>query len=402
MRQVILLFWGIIVINIPLDTIKEKIREKSGLSNEEIDNRIKKKLDQLSGLISKEGAAHIVANELGVKLQEAAGPVKIKQIIAGMKNIETVGRTIKKYDIREFSTEKRSGKIAKFLIGDETGTTLIVLWNDKADLLNSFNEGDHVKLNGATARDNNGRVELHLTDMSSIEVNPQGVLITVSGQQQRPAADRKKISELTETDTNVEILGTIVQIFDLKFFKISADTGKKMKEDEPGNYTYGCVLNLFIDDGTDNIRTVLWKNQITNLLGIDEQQLLLLRENPELFEQKKTDLLGMIVKIIGRVSKNTLFNRLELVANLVFKDVNPEDELKNIKQPEKAQAKPAERPVEKPAEKVFTQAAPAKKEEVKSAPQTLQQKGRSIPEDSRSVDDDLLSLEDIEDLEDDL
>lgn len=368
------------MINIPLDTIKEKIREKSGLSDEEIDQRIKKKLDQLSGLISKEGAAHIVANELGVKLQEASGPVKIKHIISGMKNIEIVGRTIKKYEVREFNTEKRSGKVAKFLIGDETGTTLIVLWNDKADLLGTFNEGDHVKLNGAAARDNNGRIELHLTDSSTIEVNPNGVSISVSSSPQRQAAERKKIAQLTETDLNVEILGTIVQIFDLKFFKISTDTGRKIKDDEQGNYTYGCVLNLFIDDGTDNIRTVLWKNQITNLLGIDELQLMLLKDNPELFEQKKTDLLGLIVKIIGRVSKNTLFNRLELVANLVFKDVNPEDEIKNITHQEK------HLPVQK-------------KEELKSDEQQVQKKEKPALD---QMDDDLLSLEDIEDLEEDL
>jgi replication factor A1 len=379
------------VINIPFETLKEKIKEKTGLSNEEIDARVKKKLDQLSGLISKEGAAHIVANELGVKLQEAAGPVKIKNIIAGMKNIETVGRTIRKYDIREFSTEKRSGKIAKFLIGDETGTTLIVLWNDKADLLKSFNEGDHVKLNGATARENNGRVELHLTDISSIEVNPVGITLTISETQQRPVAQRKKISELLETDSNVEVLGTIVQIFDLKFFKTNLETGKRMKDDEPGNYTYGAVLNLFVDDGTDNIRTVLWKNQIINLLGIDEQQVLLMKDNPELFEQKKTDLLGMIVKIIGRVTKNTMFNRLELTANLVFRDVNPEDEMKNIKQP-KSEKKEQELQMQevksqpKAEEKKFEKPAPAPKKQT----------------DAVDLDDDLLSLEDIEDLEEDL
>lgn len=382
MLKALCLFWGIAVINIPLDTIKEKIREKSGLSNEEIDQRIKKKLDQLSGLISKEGAAHIVANELGVKLQEATGPVKIKHIVAGMKNIETVGRTIKKYDIREFNTEKRSGKIAKFLIGDETGTTLIVLWNDKADLLNSFNEGDHVKLNGATARDNNGRVELHLTDLSNLEINPAGIKINSDIQQQaRPAAQRKKISELLDSDANVEILGTIVQIFDLKFFKVNAETGKKMAEDDPGNFTYGCVLNLFIDDGTDNIRTVLWKNQIINLLGINEQELFLLKDNPELFEQKKTDLLGMIIKIIGRVSKNAMFNRLELVANVVLKDINPEEEMKSLG--EKQQEKKA------PSQKKEEQAADKKESS---------QKVKS----EESLNDDFLSLEDIEDLEEDL
>lgn len=380
------------MINIPLETIKEKIREKSGLSDEEIDQRIKKKLDQLSGLISKEGAAHIVANELGVKIQEASGPVKIKHIIAGMKNVELVCKTIRKYDIREFNTEKRAGKIAKFLVGDETGTTLIVLWNDKADLLGTFNEGDHVKLNGATARENNGRVELHLTDISTIEVNPAGVSITSEIQQQaRPAAQRKKISELLETDMNVEILGTIVQIFDLKFFKTNPETGKRMKDDEQGNFTYSCVLNIFVDDGTDNIRTVLWKNQVINLLGIGEEQLLLLRENPELFEQKKTDLLGMIIKMTGRVTKNALFNRLEFIASTVYRDVNPDEEIKNIE---------GKAPQKKEESKEVPKSAPVQKEKPKDQEYHVHSSKDDLTKED--IDDDLLSLEDIEDLEEDL
>ncbi|MGV8162998.1 MAG: OB-fold nucleic acid binding domain-containing protein [Candidatus Nanoarchaeia archaeon] len=376
------------MINIPLDTIKEKIKEKTGISNEEIDQRIKKKLDQLAGLISKEGAAHIVANELGVKLQEASGSVKIKNIIAGMKNLETIGKTLRKYDVRAFSTEKRSGKIGKFLIADETGTTLIVLWNDKADLLATFNEGDIIKIIGATARENNGRVELHVGDQSTIEINPAGVKIVTTEQQTRQAATRKKINELTEIDQSVEVLATIVQIFDLKFFKVNQDTGKKMAEDDSGNFTYGCVLNLFIDDGTDNIRTVLWKNQIINLLGISEAELVALKDSPELFEQKKTDLLGLIIKINGRINKNTLFNRLELVANTVMRDVDPEDEIKKMK---------AETKTTSPEPKTETKTESSKQETKETKKE--EKKETALTEE---VDDDLLSLEDIEDLEDDL
>jgi hypothetical protein len=393
-----MLKWGdIILINLPLETIKEKIKEKSGISDQELDFRIKKKLDQLSGLISKEGAAHIVANELGVKLLEAQGAVKIKNIMVGMKNLELDGKAIRKYEVREFKTEKREGKLAKFLIGDETGTTLIVLWNDKADLLITFKEGDILKIKGAMARENNGKVELHLTDSSTIDVNPAGVELkgavsenNSQAQFQRPKADRKKIKDLSENDQNIEVLGTIVQIFDIKFFKLNQETGKRMKDDEAGAYTYSCVLNIFIDDGTDNIRTVLWKNQVLNLLGINEAQLLEYRDSPELFETAKTDLLGMIVKIIGRVTKNTLFNRLELTANVVFREVNPDEEIKRIEKETPLMQNSDNSQMKPLAQKTFFQdgkkAEPKKKEELAPA----------------DIDDELMSLEDIEDLDEDL
>jgi hypothetical protein len=68
------------MIKITSEQIIEKISQKTQLSKEDIVSKIKAKMDQLSGLISKDGAAHIIANELGVKLFEE-GKLKIKDIL---------------------------------------------------------------------------------------------------------------------------------------------------------------------------------------------------------------------------------------------------------------------------------------------------------------------------------
>ena len=52
------------------EEIVKKICEEKQMDHEEVHLRVKEKLRQLSDLISKEGAAHIVANELGVKVYE--------------------------------------------------------------------------------------------------------------------------------------------------------------------------------------------------------------------------------------------------------------------------------------------------------------------------------------------
>ena len=70
------------MLKMDLNQILEKITVKSGLSLDEINAKIDDKLKQLSGLISKEGAAHIVANELGIKLfEQLSGKLQIKNII---------------------------------------------------------------------------------------------------------------------------------------------------------------------------------------------------------------------------------------------------------------------------------------------------------------------------------
>ncbi|PIN81035.1 hypothetical protein COV13_02480 [Candidatus Woesearchaeota archaeon CG10_big_fil_rev_8_21_14_0_10_32_9] len=380
------------MINVPLEVIIEKITEKTNLSKQEIEAKIKSKLEQLSGLISKEGAAHIIANELGVNLAQTQGIISIKDLLAGMRDLEIAGKVIKKYELRTFDTGKRKGQLAKFLFADKTGTTIVVMWNDQAELINTFKEGDILKIAGATARSNNGKNELHLSESSTIETNPAGIKIetqetssTYQSNYNKPVS--KKISELNEQDSNVEIFATIVQVFDPKFFRVDSETGKRIKEEDSkdsSKETFNYVLNIFVDDGSDNVRTVLWKNQIINLLGQTDQEILKYKDHPEEFEKIKTDLLGMMVKFIGRVSKNELFGRLEFVANVVIKDVKPEDEIKKLDSSASEKKETVE--ASKPEQKKEVKKETPKKEESKKD----------------DLDDDLLSLEDIEDLEEDL
>ena len=135
------------MINMPLPMIKEKILQGADIEEAELDKKIEAKLEQLSGLISEEGAAHIVANELGVKLFQAGGKLEIKNVLAGMRDVEVMGKVARKYEVRTFNTGERSGKVGSFMLADPTGSVRIVLWNDQADNMAKFNEGDivHVK-----------------------------------------------------------------------------------------------------------------------------------------------------------------------------------------------------------------------------------------------------------------
>jgi hypothetical protein len=372
------------MINIPIDVIIEKITEQTDLKEDDVQNKINSKLEQLSGLISKEGAAHIVANELGVKLMQTEGVMKIKNLMAGMRDVELDCKVIRKYDLRTFENARGQGKVFKFLVGDDTGVTMVVLWNDKSDFEKKFKENDLIKLKQVSIRDNNGRTEIHVGDGGEIEVNPKGVIIETQNNFAKP--ERKKISELKEKDENVEIFATVVQVFDPKFFKVNSD-GKRIKEDEnPEGATYGAVLNVFVDDGSDNIRTVLWKNQILNFLNVTEEELIKFKDAPEAFDEYKNKMLGTMMKFIGRTTLNEMFGKLEFVANVVLSDVNPEEEIKNLKE-NKEESKHKEK-AEIKEEKT--------KKETKPEPKPEKKTEKSEPEND---DDDLLSLEDIEEID---
>jgi len=329
------------MIKIPYEEIVLKINEKTNITASEVEERVDKKLKQLSGLISKEGAAHIVANELGVKIFEPlSGRLQIKNILSGMRDVETVGKVLQVYELREFSNETRSGKVASIVIGDETGSIRVVMWGAQADNVAKLSQGLIVKVLGAYVRDNNGRKEIHLNDRSQLMINPQGEtvgeVVTTSKN-----GTRKEIKQLTEKDNEIELLGTVVQVFDIRFYEICPKCSKRAKQStdlfvcsEHGNVipAYAYVLNAVLDDGTETIRCVFFRNQVEKLLNLTQEQLLKFKNEPAEFEAVKNELLGTIVKLNGRTNKNTLFNRLEFITQQVDNNPNPEQELKRLNQ----------------------------------------------------------------------
>lgn len=326
------------MLKIPYEEIILKINEKTQMSTIEIEERVEKKTKQLSGLISREGAAHIVANELGVKIFEPlSGKLQIKNIINGMRDVETVGKVLQVYDAREFLKGDSVSKVASMLIGDETGTIRVVMWGSQADNAANLGLNDIVKIVGGYVRENNGRKEIHLNDRSQLLINPKGEVVNEVNISAK--GNRKEIKELNEGDNDVELLGTIVQVFDIKYFETCPRCGKRARPSaalyecsEHGNVipSYAYVLNAILDDGTETIRCVFFRNQVERLLSLNQEQVMKFKSEPADFEAVKNELLGTITKIVGRTNKNSMFNRLEFVVNNVDINPNPEEELKRL------------------------------------------------------------------------
>ena len=317
------------------EEIIDKIKEK-GLSQTEIENKIKQRLEQLSGLISKEGAAQIIANELGVKIFRDVGKLKVKEIKIGMRDIEVDGKIVNVNEVRSFKTEKREGRVASLMLGDETGQIRIVLWDEgqiKRIENNEIKEGLILKIKNTYCRDNNGFKELHLNARSEIVLNPEGVVIeNVAESMSSAEFSHKNISELKESDRNIILRGTIVQLFDPRFYEVCEKCGKralmengvfKCADHDVVGIKYAIVLNLFFDDGTDNIRVVCFRDAAENVLGKKEDELQNIKENPAEFENLRKDILGKQLEINGRGTMNEMFNRLEFIASRV-EELKPE------------------------------------------------------------------------------
>ncbi len=322
---------------VPLADIKQKIIASGKCSAEEFEGKIKGKINELSGLISEEGAAHIIANELGVEvIPRGQARLTVRELYPGMRSISLLAKVIRKFDVREFAKGESTGKVCSMVVGDETGTVRVVAWNEQVNALRPVGENDIILVKEGYVRDNKGSKEMHLGEKSQLIVNPKGETVTTvrSGL----SYERKTIADLDQTIEAAELLCTVVQVFDPRFFEQCSRCSKRVSPTEgaslcpehgPVAPSLSYVLNLILDDGTGTIRGVFWKSQVEQITGKDEQQMAVYRDSPHLFEDLKTDLLGEQLKVKGRPKKNEMFDRLEFNVSIAEK-ANPEEELARL------------------------------------------------------------------------
>ena len=271
------------MMGISLSDIILEIKEKSNFSEDEIKLKIAQKRDKLSGFVSEEGAAHILANELGIDLMENIRKhgLKINKLQPGMR-VGATGKVIKNYEVRSFNKNGRQGKVGSFLIGDETGVIRIVLWDENhiAKMENGEIKQDVViKIENGNIRENNGYKEMHLGNYSSLTLNPQGVevgAVSKNFPQIEAGTSEIKISKLNEANAgdNISVYGTIVQLFEPKAYDGCSECGRKMNEGRCQEHPNAVpqkvpILNFFVDDGHGGMRGVAFRNHAARILGIE-------------------------------------------------------------------------------------------------------------------------------------
>ena len=306
------------------DLIVSKIADATKLSLGDIEKKVAAKLAELQDLISREGAAHIVANELGVQLFDSAPKVlKIKDISPGMNAVTLTGKILTVYEPRSFTSGQRTGRVANLILGDETGSIKVVFWDENLiSEFSKFKEGDVLKIKNAYAKQNNTFSEVHLGSKAQILINPENEIVSeVKTTPSRPALQRKKLSELVENEF-AEVFATIVQIFEPKFYNACPVCSKKVF---PQDAAFNCqehglvtpksvpIVNIFIDDSSGNLRAVCFRDQAEKLIGKELKP----------FEEIKRDVSGRQVLVKGKLVKNAMFNRSEFVVSSL-EEADPE------------------------------------------------------------------------------
>ncbi|MGB7789086.1 nucleic acid-binding protein [Methanoregula sp.] len=97
------------------------------ITKEEFERRVEEKIEECGDLVDEPTAAMMVVGELGRE------HVKIRGLFAKSSLFSFFGKIIDKTEPKEFDrADGEKGWVATILLGDETGTTRVVLWDQKA------------------------------------------------------------------------------------------------------------------------------------------------------------------------------------------------------------------------------------------------------------------------------
>ncbi len=294
------------------DQLVEFISQSSGVSVEDIERKVEAKQAKLAGLISREGAAQVIAAELNVNFDKQM--VKIQHIVPGMRKINLIGKVIELAPIREYNKNGRSGKIGSFTLADDTSNVRTVLWDENhIDLIvkNQIKQDIVVEIGNASIR--NG--ELHLGSFSEIKVIDKAMDNIVT---EKPTFV-KKVKDFNVGD-NVSARAFIVNMFEPKFFEVCPECRKKAVNGECGEHgkikpERRSLLSLVIDDGSENIRCTIFHDVLEKIIPMADL------ENLEKFAEKRKELLGKEVVVKGQVRKNQMFDSNDFIIN-EFEELN--------------------------------------------------------------------------------
>lgn len=304
----------------------KKISIKANISEDEVKKLVEEKQDEFSGLVSKEGAIYMVGQEQGISLlKEKERNLKIKNLVSGLRSVDLVAKIANIYDVREFEKNGKAGKVLNFLIGDDTGLIRISFWNEEIEKVKNLQVGDVIQIKGGYVKtDYQGNLELRLG---------RGVLEKVEAEIKLPEFNeintfsqpkRKNINELKDGDF-AEVRACLVQLFEKNlFYEVCPNCGTRVQEKE-GRFicnthgevkpTYQLVLSGFIDDGSENIRVVFFRNIAEKLITKTADEILQKNKTNPIKAFENFDVVGKEFIFKGRVKKSDFSGDLEFIVN---------------------------------------------------------------------------------------
>lgn len=238
------------------------LAKRRDLTQDQVLALIDEKKKEGRGLLSDEGAARLVAEELLVQTRGTElGRMQVKDLVSGLNDVSISGRVLLSWPPQQFQRRDGTpGRVMRLTLVDRSGRVRCAFWDRHVDVLSRAGnlQGRILRLGHAYTRQGlSGDTEVHCGDRSSVEIDPQEL----------PIADFPEFSDLF-TPLN----------------KLAADTylvnAVGVVQVEPRHHTFakedrtGSVLRTVIADESGTIPLVAWNERAEQLREIKKDEII--------------------------------------------------------------------------------------------------------------------------------
>jgi len=246
---------------------------------------------------------------------------KLNNLKAGMNSVNVVGRLLRKYPCKEFDSKDKKGKLCNFQFGDGTALLRATAWNEKADELEKYNEGDILEIDNGYTKAGMFGVELHLSYSAQLKNSEKNIPSVI--EILKDSVSEKKINQLLENE-NVIIAGKIKNIKDGNlFYPVCEKCGKKVSQETNGIICEVCgevkgekraILGLTIEDDSGEINSNLFGKEALKAIGVNQKDFETKTEEQspqKIIEDLNKTLIGKEIKLFGYEKLNSYSNENE-------------------------------------------------------------------------------------------
>ncbi len=247
------------------DIITKILSIHPDMTRETIMNLINKKREDAGKLLTMDGAAYLVANELDLNLSDEVTlktKINIKDLIVGSNDVSIAGVVRTVYPVSTFTRKDgKEGQVARVVVSDETGTISIVLWDEKTEIIKQekISPNQNIRIeHGYVKTSLNGRPEINIGQKGAVTI------LSSNSSTNRSVTVKqgfKKIRKITEDDYYINLVGVVLSTSPVTVFT-RKDNSK------------GQVMRVRIADETGRIRIVLWDEKVNNIKKVKKNQYL--------------------------------------------------------------------------------------------------------------------------------
>ena len=230
------------------EIVERILSSRRDITREELLKAIRTKTAASGGFLTEAAAARLVAAEHGMEMKprRPLPKIRIHQLISGLNDVTVSGRVLHASTPREYVHKGGSGRMAKLLIGDETGVLTVVLWDEQVGSAGRVKPRQIVKMtHGYVRSSRDGGVELHVGRRGGIQLSPPD-----TSEDDFPQVEGfcRKIATLGSEAKRVVVEGVVQTVFPVSSFK---------RRDG----TEGKVLRAAIEDDSGRVQAVFWNEK---------------------------------------------------------------------------------------------------------------------------------------------